>query len=107
MRRSAPGTSAAAQYGTAVRALNLRAWVIARLVSSVPLIPYASSPARRLSGRPSPSTYWTVRARLDTGGDSIEAESGSRITLGSRSVSLAAAGEPARALAIDIPSASG
>ena len=34
-----PGSRESARYGVAVRALNLRAWVTARLVSSVPLIP--------------------------------------------------------------------
>ena len=34
-----PGSSERARYGVAVRALNLRAWVTARPVSSVPLIP--------------------------------------------------------------------
>ena len=39
MCRSAPGSSATARYGVAVRAPNLRAWVIARVVSSEPLMP--------------------------------------------------------------------
>ncbi len=34
-----PARSDSARYGVAVRASNLRAWVTARLVSSVPLIP--------------------------------------------------------------------
>ena len=37
--RPLPGSRERARYGVAVRALNLRAWVTARLVSSVPLIP--------------------------------------------------------------------
>jgi hypothetical protein len=34
--------------GVAMRALNLRAWVTARLASSVPLIPRASRPTPRV-----------------------------------------------------------
>jgi hypothetical protein len=39
MCRSPSGVSDFARYGVAVRAPNLRAWVTARLVSSLPLIP--------------------------------------------------------------------
>jgi len=37
--RSEPGDSPTARYGVAVRAPNLRAWVIARVVSSLPEMP--------------------------------------------------------------------
>ena len=37
--RPLPGSSDSARYGVAKRALNFRAWVTARLVSSVPVIP--------------------------------------------------------------------
>ena len=52
MWRSSPGSSERARYGVAVRALNLRACVTARLVSSEPLIPGREAevvldPARR------------------------------------------------------------
>jgi hypothetical protein len=39
MWRPFPGSSDSARYGVAKRALNFRAWLEARLVSSLPVIP--------------------------------------------------------------------